>query len=150
MGFTVLNQYKDKWVLSAAAKVIGGGTIDVEPVRLIALHESRKLAVVLQELVAAEHPIVAEPDWNDRRFRVGIRADAVGAKTWRAFVRNARAFKLEQSSNGLWLEEWPRSGGSFGANAAWRRVFPNGAFQEVADYLVTLVKTPSTPTPSST
>jgi hypothetical protein len=40
MSFTVLNQYKDKWVLSSAARVVGGGTIDVEPVRLIDIHDA--------------------------------------------------------------------------------------------------------------
>ena len=56
MGFTVLNQYKDKWVLSSAAKVIGGGTIDVEPVRLIDIPDRTTLTEALEELVGEDHP----------------------------------------------------------------------------------------------
>jgi len=140
MGFTVLNQYKDKWVLSSAAKVVGGGTIDVEPVRLVDIPDTATLTKALEELVAEDHPIVPEPDWNDRRFVVGIRAEAVGAKTWRAFTKEARAFKLEQQPDGLVLEEWPKEGGSFSANAAWRRIFPPGAFAAVVDCLVDATK----------
>ncbi len=140
MGFTVFNQYKGNWVLSSAAKVSGGGTIDVEPVQVIELPNTRVLATALQRLVAEEHQIVPEPDWNDRRFAVGIRADAVGAKTWRAFTKDARAFKLEQNRDGLLLEEWPRERGSFSAKAAWVKQFPSGAFVAVADYVVDLTK----------
>ena len=140
MGFTVLNQYRDKWVLSAAAKVVGGGTIDVEPVWLVDIPDSATLTKTLEELVAEDHPIIPEPDWNDRRFVVGIRAEAVGAKTWRAFTKEARAFKLEQKPDGLVLEEWPKEGGSFSANATWRRVFPPGAFAAVVDCLLDATK----------
>ena len=140
MGFTVLNQYKDKWVLSSAAKVIGGGMIDVEPVLLIDIPDRATLTRALEELVGEDHPIVPEPDWNDRRFVVGIRAEAVGAKTWRAFTKEARAFKLERQPDGLVLEEWPKEGGSFSANAAWRREFPSGAFAAVVDCLVDATK----------
>lgn len=140
MGFTVLNQYRDKWVLSSAAKVIGGGTIDVEPVRLIDIPDRATLIKTLEALVAEDHPIVPEPDWNDRRFVVGIRAEAVGAKTWREFAKRARAFKLEKQPNRLVLEEWPREGGSFSANAAWRREFPPDAFEAVVDCLIDATK----------
>lgn len=136
MSFTVLNLYKDKWVLSSAAKVIGGGTIDVEPVWVIDLTDRAKLTEALAELVAEDHPIVPEPDWNDRRFVVGIRAEAVGVKSWRAFSKVARAFKLAKQPAGLVLEEWPKEGGSFSANAAWRREFPSGAFAAVVDCLL--------------
>ena len=127
-------------MLSAAARVVGGGTIDVEPVRLVDIPDSATLTKTLEELVAEDHPIIPEPDWNDRKFVVGIRAEAVGAKTWRAFTKEARAFKLEQKPDGLVLEEWPKEGGSFSANAAWRRVFPPGAFAEVVDCLLDATK----------
>lgn len=146
MAITVFNKYKQFWVLSSAARVIGGGTIDVEPVRLIDLNSRGALAEALETLIAENQPVVPEPDWNDRQFAIGIRAEAVGAKTWAAFARGARAFKLEHTPDGLMLEEWPREGGSFSANAAWRKLFPHGAFESLVEYLLEATREDSPPT----
>jgi hypothetical protein len=142
MSFTVLNLYKDKWVLSSAARAIGGGTIDVPPVRLISIDQIEDLAKALRILINEDHPTVPAPDWNDSRFKVGIRAEAVGAKTWSAFTKFARAFKLERTADGLVLEEWPKHGRSFSASPSWKKRFPRSEFATVARHLIRVAKRP--------
>lgn len=136
MSFTVFNRYKDCWILTSSERVHGGGTIDAPPVRVVAHDDRTQLAEKLNELLGEDHPVVSEPGWNERRFKVGIRVEAVGLRSWRSFVKDARAFKLEKCSDGLVLEEWPKEGGSFSAKASWQKQFPNDAFEEVAEFLV--------------
>jgi hypothetical protein len=138
MHFTLINKHKDKWVLTSAERVLGGGTIDAPPVRLIDHDDATALSITLKELLNEEHVIVPEPDWNERRFKVGIRVDAVGLRSWRTFVRHTRAFKLEARANDLLLEEWPRDGYSFSAKPVWQRTFPPDRFDLVAEHLIAL------------
>lgn len=140
MSFTVLNKYKDRWILTSAERVEGEGTIDAPPVRLVQHGDRKRLAEVLRGLLAEEHPFVPEPDWNDRSFIVGIRVEAVGLKSWRAFMKEARAFKVQEQPDGLLLEEWPKEGGSFSAKPSWRKRFPPNAIEELVDYLVKKTK----------
>ena len=52
---------------------------------------------------------------------IGLRARAVGAKTWPAFVRSSRAFILDVSSSNLSIEEWRKQGRTFmAADPLWR------------------------------
>lgn len=136
MSFTIVNKYKDHWILTSAERVQGGGTIDAPPVRLVDLADRRRLAQVLKEVLAENHPIVPEPDWNETRFTVGIRVEALGLNSWRSFAREARAFKVEERPEGLLLEEWPKEGGSFSAKPSWRKEFPPNRLQDLVDYLV--------------
>ena len=123
--------------MSSAQQVRGGATIDAPPVRVLQHFEREKLGSVLMELIAEDHPVVPEPDWNDTRFKVGIRAGALGVKSWRAFVKDARCFHLRRAeTGGLILEEWPKEGGSFSAKPAWRREFSAEAFGDVVDHLI--------------
>jgi hypothetical protein len=81
-------------------------------------------------------PIVSQPDWNDQLFKVGIRARALGLKTWSSFVKGARCFYVAERGGALVLSEWPREGRSFSAKASWEKAFPIGNFEAVADYLI--------------
>lgn len=140
MGWTAFNRYKDKWVLCSKAKVLGGAEIDVAPVRLVDAAQKDELIRNLRHLLAEELPDVPPPDLNDQRNVIGIRARAVGAKTWRAFQKDARTFILHEQGGGLVLEEWPKEGGS----PEWRKDFPANAVEDVVEYVARLT-TPSAP-----
>lgn len=140
MSFTVFNKYKDRWILTSSERVHGGGTIDAPPVRVVAHDDRTQLAENLKELIAEDHPVVPEPDWNDRRFNVGIRVEAVGLSSWRSFAKDARAFKLEKRADCLVLEEWPKEGGSFSAKASWQKQFPENAFEKVVEFLLEMTE----------
>ena len=132
-------RYRDRWVLCSTERVIGEGRIDAPPIRVLAWSDKSGLIEALKELISEPQPVVPEPDWNHPRFKVGIRAEAVGLKSWRAFVKDARSFHLEGGEGGtLLLEEWPRQGGSFSANRAWQRTFTAGAFEDVVEHLMSV------------
>jgi len=128
--------YRDQWVLSSSQRSAGGGRLDAHPVRLIRHNERAALASALRQLAVEDVPVVPQPDWHDPIYKVGIRAQALGLKTWLSFVRNARCFNIEERENSLVLEEWPREGGSFTAEAAWRTSFHVGDLDAVAEHLV--------------
>jgi hypothetical protein len=130
------NKYKDRWVLASAEKVAGGGTLDAPPVRVIEHGDIERLRTTIEELLTEPVPVVPQPDYNDRRFIVGIRAEAVGVKSWRAFVKDARCFNLERHEDKLVLEEWPKQGGSFSGASEWHREFPVDGLEHLVKYLV--------------
>jgi hypothetical protein len=117
--------------------------LDAEPVRIIEERDVIGLAEALEKVLAEDQPTVPSPDWNDAGFSVGIRAPAVGVKSWRAFVKHARAFNVEELNDGLLLEEWPREGYSFAAKPLWRKKFAHGAFGVLARFLVDSTLKPS-------
>jgi hypothetical protein len=136
MCFTQFDNHRGRWVLTSAECVVGGGTIDAAPVRIIEHDDTPALAKTLRDVLAEDHPVVPEPDWNDSRFTVGIRVQAVGLNSWRTYVRHTRAFLLRDREGTLVLEEWPREGHSFAAKPVWQREFPPNSFDLVAKYLV--------------
>jgi hypothetical protein len=130
------NLYRDRWVLTSSLRSAGGGRLDAPPVRLVPHADTATLLHVLTQLAAEDVPVVPQPDWNDPIYKVGIRAHALGLKSWLSFVRDARSFNLEERGDGLVLEEWPREGGSFTARASWQKTFAAGDLPAVAAYLV--------------
>lgn len=138
----IINLYRSQWVLTSATQVAGGQTLDAPPVRVVGHAERDKLLTIITELLAERIPLVGQPDWNDPRNGMGIRAPAVGAASWLAFVRESRCFNLEQHPNQLILEEWPREGGSFTANASWRRKFPDAEVAKLVNYLIRKTRHP--------
>lgn len=136
MGWTGFNRYKDKWVLCSKAKVLGGAEIDVGPVRLISATQVDELTKNLRHLLAEELPDVPPPDLNDPRNVLGLRAKAVGAKTWRAFNNIARTFILREEGESLVLEEWPKDGG----RPIWVKVFELGMVDEAVGHVVRLTE----------
>jgi hypothetical protein len=134
--------YKDRWVLTSAEQVIGGATLDTAPVRIVEHSDRDRLRAVIEELLKEEPPLVPQPDYNDRRFTVGIRAEALGLKSWRTFAKDARCFNLERRKNGNFLlEEWPKEGGSFSARPSWQREFPPEGLPLLVDYLIEVTTT---------
>lgn len=138
-----IHLYKDRWVLCSSAQVRGGQTLDVPPVRLVEVSDRKELAKVVSELLVEDIPVVPQPDWNNPRMKIGVRALALGLKSWPAFVKNARCFNLEQHKTTLILEEWPREGNSFTADASWRREFSPDAIDDVVEFLVRRAKSAS-------
>ena len=132
---------KDHWVFSSADKVMGGGTLDAPPVRVVEQGDRNRLKEVIEELLAEPMCVVSQPDYNDRRFTVGIRAEAVGLKSWSAFAKEARCFNLERLADKLVLEEWPKRGGTFGGKAEWRKEFGLDELSQLLDFLIDLTKT---------
>ena len=131
-----INLWKDVWVLTSSKQIEGGQTLDAPPVRLVEHSDRMKLIEVLKQLLSEKVPRVPQPDWNDPRIRVGIRAEALGLKSWRAFVKDGRCFNLEFYEKRLVLEEWPKEGGSFTANASWKKEFPPNALGQAVEYLL--------------
>jgi hypothetical protein len=109
--------YRNFWVLASAGKDENGITVDLPPVRIIPQKDLATLQKTIEALL--EEPLrqgVQLPSDD-----VGLRARAVGAKSWPAFVRSARSFDLELSPLGLTIEEWRRQGRSFvAADPVWR------------------------------
>lgn len=134
MGWTAFQRYKDKWVLCSKAKVLGGAPVDVGPVRLIEAGRDAELEGTLRYLLAEELPDVQPPDFHDPKNVLGLRAKAVGAKTWRAFENASRTFVLTEEHDYLVLEEWPKDGGRF----VWRKKLPAGAVNGVVKHVVRL------------
>jgi hypothetical protein len=137
------HKYKDFWVLTSAEKVIGGGSLDAPPVRLIRHDDRSGLKKTIEEVFREPVRLVPQPDYNDPKFKVGIRAEAVGVKSWRAFVKHARCFNLEREGDKLTLEEWPKQGGSFGGPSLWRKDFPGDALDQLVDFLIAVTKSES-------
>lgn len=92
-------------------------SVDLPPVRLIPRDD-------LAALVKTVRSLLKEPIQSDvpvRRDAVGLRARAVGAKSWPAFNRNARAFMLSLTPSTITVEEWRRQGYGFVASdPLWR------------------------------
>jgi hypothetical protein len=136
MGWTAFNRYRDRWVLCSKARVLGGAEIDVEPVRLINATQVDELTSNLRQLLTEQLPDVQPPDLNDPRNVLGLRAKAVGAKTWRTFHNAARTFILREEAEALILEEWPKDGGK----PIWKKVFPVGMVHEAVRHAIRLTE----------
>jgi hypothetical protein len=109
--------YKDFWVLASQGRDEDGIIVDLPPVRVIPRFDVKALKETINVLL--EEPVrrgarLASDD-------VGLRARAVGAKSWPAFVRSARAFDLQLSPSKLVIEEWRTQGRTFvAADPVWR------------------------------
>jgi hypothetical protein len=132
----VFEKYKDTWILSSSEQAEGGLTLDAPPVRIIEHDNCERLRSVIEELLAEPVPVVPDPDEYDPKALVGIRAEAVGLNSWPKYVNNARCFSLEAHDDQLILEEWPKVGRSFNANAEWRKKFPPEGIKQLVNYLV--------------
>jgi len=136
MFSTLVHLFRDRWVLTSSEQIERGLTLDVPPVRLIAHADVNALHSALREIANETVPVIPQPDWNEPRFKVSLRAQAAGVQSWLMFVRHSRAFFVNETEQGLILEEWPREGGSFSAKASWRETFSPGDLDGVAAYLV--------------
>lgn len=134
MGWTAFNRYKDMWVLCPKAKVLGGAPIDVGPVILLDALQAAELEITVRRLLAEELPDVQPPDLNAPENVLGLRAQAVGAKSWRAFNAVSRTFVLREENDQLVLEEWPKDAG----RPAWKKKFGAGAVGDVVKHVVRL------------
>jgi hypothetical protein len=132
--------YRDRWVLTSAEQVQGGATLLAGPVRIVSHGDQAKLVSVLEELLEETAPIVPAPDYNNARFVNDLRLEPLGLKKWRDFVKDGRCFNVELHGEELVLEEWPRDGGSFSANALWQQRFPGSDVPGLARYVIDLTK----------
>lgn len=135
MDQVTINLYKAQWVLTSAETSPGEGHFDAPPVRLVSHEDRAALSRHLEELLREPVPVVPVPDFSDPAFTIGIRAQAVGAKSWRTFVNNSRCFVVRRQPAGLVLEEWPRVGGSFSANAEWSKAYKTSEVNNIAKHL---------------
>jgi hypothetical protein len=92
-------------------------TVHLPPVRLIPRDDLATLADTIKLLL--KEPIPRDlPVSHDE---LGLRARAVGAKSWPAYNRNARVFMMRFTSSIVSIEEWRRQGYGFvAADPEWR------------------------------
>lgn len=111
-----LDKYENFWVLASKAKTRHKYSpyFDVPPVRLIPLNDRVGLKAVIAELLAEKPKRIPMPDLNVEKL--GIRPEAVGEKSNRAYQRKARVFLLQRSDERLSIEEWKREKGGWVAD----------------------------------
>jgi len=136
MDDLIIHKYKDVWLVASQAEVKGGPTLDAPPVRIVPHKNKNRLKEVLLELFSEKVPIVPRPDFNDPKQLLGIRAEALGLNSWRAFVKGARAFYLQKMKDSLIIEEWPREKWSFVADPIWKKEYAAGELDKLIDYLI--------------
>jgi len=126
METLTLDKYEDFWVLASKAKTKHkySPDFDVPPVRLIPLNDRDKLKAVVLELLAERPKRIPMPDLNIEKL--GIRPEAVGVKSNRAYQREARVFFFQSSDEHLSIEEWKREKGGWVADPLWKEEFPPG------------------------
>jgi hypothetical protein len=132
----VFHKYRDKWILASAEQVEGGLTLDAPPVRIIQYGDRERLRAIIEEIFSEPVPVVPEPVYDDGSSIIGIHAIALGLNSWRAFFKDARCFNIEMHKDKLVLEEWPKQGGSFSANAEWRKEVPANGLEQLVTYLL--------------
>jgi hypothetical protein len=120
-----LDKYENFWVLASKARTKDKYSpyFDVPPVRLIPLNDRDKLKTTILELLAEKPIRIPRPDFNVEKL--GIRPEAVGVKSNRAYQRKARVFLVQRSSGYLSIEEWKREKGGWVADPyLWKEEFP--------------------------
>jgi hypothetical protein len=135
-GF-VFNSYKDQWVFASYKKTEGGMTLTAHPVQVFPTSDRNRLTNAIEQSLAVEPTVVADPDWNDPVFLKPPEAEVLGLRSWAAFQRHARCFHLERKAGGFLIEEWSRAGAGFVANpVVWRKQFPSGQLTNLIEHLL--------------
>jgi hypothetical protein len=129
-------KYRDSWVIATKAIAPSGLSISIEPVYVIPLNAHEDLKSTLLQVLESEPKLIPEPDYRDPEFKRTVMAKAVGAKTFRAFYKDAHCFYLQRVDRSLTLEEWPPGpGASFVGPPAWKR---EGRIEHIEEVLSTL------------
>ncbi len=144
MKYVNFNLYQKTWVFTSSAQVRGGPFLDRPPVRLIPCEDFDAVKAVISELLKEDVPVVPEPDWSKLDTKVGIRARALGLKSWSQFVRGSRTFDLILDGPKLVLEEWRKQGSSIvAADPLWKKVFDSQHLHHVVRYLFMKISKPN-------
>lgn len=133
----ILDKYEDFWVLASKARTKDKYSpyFDVPPVRLIPLNDRDRLKTVILELLAEKPKRIPRPDLNIEKL--GIRVEAVGLRSNRAYQRKARVFLLRRLNAGLSIEEWKREKGGWVADPyLWREEFPSADLDALISCLI--------------
>lgn len=110
-------------MLTSCGQVQGGPFVDLPPVRVIPFRDAEILELVIQGLLEEEVPLVPQSVGLSMYGETGLRASAVGAKSWPAFVRASRCFDIASDGTTLTLAEWSKEGRTFVPRPIWKETF---------------------------
>ena len=84
--------YRNRFLLPTIGEIDTGWYRDIEPVHELPMGDAGALSATLRLLVAAGNPIVVAPAPGNRSKPHVVKRS--GANSWRAFEREARAWKV--------------------------------------------------------
>lgn len=143
MKCVTFNLFHETWVFTSSAEVRGGPFLDRPPVRLIPREDFNGVRAVISELLNEDVPVIPEPKRSKLDTKVGIRAKALGLKSWSDFVRGSRTFNLILNGPTLVLEEWRKEGASIlAANPVWKKTLDSQHLDHAIRYLFKTIGKP--------
>ena len=97
MSFHRLDRFRDTWVYCEVAKLPSGLSVDVGPVHVLDSRDREGLERILLLMIYTS-PQHLLPGHKSRESMPGLRAQAVGSRTWAAYASEVRIFRIERSS----------------------------------------------------